>query len=150
MEKRNYVRPIIGCNNIATVSFIAGSKDGLGGTTCNEFVTDTILEYLFMISTESNNQGGVDTAKLKCYLQDNDLTIKVKTGFDNNININDTGITVTGSGRNNKLAQVAGLSFNDGSYYSISVNEFGCFVFEKTTSGDAPYWKDLTNYICKQ
>lgn len=148
MEKRSYLKPTLQCNNITNVTFIAvsGNQNGEGGTSCTEVITDTILEQLFAISTESSTQGAVDTAKLKCYLQANDLSINVQTDWSSNNNNLDDAITVTGSGKNS-VANIGGLSFNHGAY-KISVNSLGCFVFEPVNSGDMPWHKNLTNYSC--
>lgn len=146
MEKKSYLKPEINSFEFEASHFIAlsGNQNGEGGTSCTEYITDTILEQLFAISTEKSDQGAVDTAKLKCYLQEKSLTINVQTHW--NSKDLDSNIEVTTSGKNT-IANIGGLSFNHGAY-AISVNELGCFTFTQVSSGDMPYHKDLTSYTC--
>lgn len=145
MEKKSYLKPEINSFKFESSHFIAlsGNQTGEGGTTCSEFITDTILEELFRISTESDERGAVDTAKLKCYLENNNLTINVGTDWRSNNISSDSGIIVE-----NGYANIGGLSFISGGCYKISVVN-GCFHFEQSTGCSNKAWhEDLTNFNC--
>ena len=128
MEKKNYLKPDFALNNIKTTSFIAASVEvGEGGTSCQDPISDTILEDLFWVNTNyhKNDDGPFDLTYFKEYLQIHG-SVTIHAGLDYT-----DKVTIVQEGRTT-YAKINGLSFEKNANYTVTLVG-DCLHFEKCT-----------------